>query len=455
MVNALSNSGPSVPLNSIIITDSLRERPARAQDDAAINNALVNLSQVVANHPERVLQELADSALVLCRAHSTGISLLEEDGGATIFRWRAVAGEYAPYYLGTMPREFSPCGTVLDSDSTLLMRLPERYYTYMVEVTPAVSEVLLVPFHVNGESVGTIWAISHDQERQFDSEDLRALSTLGEFAAVAYQLVSSLNSLKRTRGDLEASNRELVQRNADLTASVRERERAEALLKSANNELEQFALAASHDLREPLRTVGAFSQLLERHLQGKLDQAGHDLLQKIIGGASSMGSMLENLLDYARAGLSSPHAYLSTEDVFEAALENLRGMTNDVDMAIERDPLPQLEGDRTQLILLFQNLLANAIKYRHPDRQLQIQVAVDRQDKMWLISVKDNGQGFAQEFSQQIFARFARLHDSSIPGRGMGLSLCRKIVERHGGTIWAKSQPNIGSEFHFTLPASD
>ena len=150
----------------------------------------------MADSPERVLQQLVDTALELCDAQSAGLSLLEEENGRKIFRWHGVAGEYAPHLWGTTPREFSPCGTVLDTDKMQLMSHLDRHFTYFSAVQPRISEALLVPFHVNGEAVGTIWVISHDATRKFDAEDARVMSTLGEFAAGAYQTVSALIALK-------------------------------------------------------------------------------------------------------------------------------------------------------------------------------------------------------------------------------------------------------------------
>jgi len=173
----------------------LNLRPPRPRDNEALIRALVSLSQTLANAPERILQELAETALSLCLAHSSGISLLEEEHGQPIFRWHGVAGEYEPHLWGTTPRYFSPCGTVLDTDAVQLMSRLDRHFSYFAEVTPRIDEAL-IPFHVGGEAVGTIWVISHDQSRRFDAEDARVLTTLGEFAAAAYQAVSGLVALK-------------------------------------------------------------------------------------------------------------------------------------------------------------------------------------------------------------------------------------------------------------------
>jgi signal transduction histidine kinase len=189
-------SGVSVPLESVIHTRELNRRKPRPPDSAGVISALVSLARTMADSPERTLQQLVEAALALCHAHSAGISLLEDENGRKIFRWHGVAGEYAPHLWGTTPREFSPCGTVLDTNQIQLMSHLDRHFGYFADVKPSIAEALLVPFHVGGEAVGTLWVISHDESRQFDREDARVLTTLGEFAAAAYQTLSRLIALK-------------------------------------------------------------------------------------------------------------------------------------------------------------------------------------------------------------------------------------------------------------------
>ena len=189
-------SGVSVPLESVIHTRELNRRLPRPPDFPGVIRALVTLARTMADSPERTLQQLVEAALALCQAHSAGISLLEDENGRKIFRWHGVAGEYAPHLWGTTPRDFSPCGTVLDTNQVQLMSRLERHFGYFADVKPGIAEALLVPFHVGGEAVGTLWVISHDDSRQFDREDVRVLTTLGEFAAAAYQTLSRLIALK-------------------------------------------------------------------------------------------------------------------------------------------------------------------------------------------------------------------------------------------------------------------
>jgi PAS domain S-box-containing protein len=184
-----------VPPESVIGALELKKRPSRSPDYQGESGALVALAQEMANSPRNVLQKLVDIALELSRAHSAGVSILEEENGRQIFRWHAVAGQWSRYAGGTMPRESSPCGTVLDRNAALLLSHPERYYSIPPTIAPAIVEVLLIPFYVAGEGVGTIWVIAHDESRHFDGEDERLIGSLGKFASSACQTLKSLDAL--------------------------------------------------------------------------------------------------------------------------------------------------------------------------------------------------------------------------------------------------------------------
>src|SRR5580704_12884519 len=178
--------GAPVSLESILCTDELGRRPTRAPDFEAENHALVALAQALADSPRSILQTLADTILDVLRSDSAGISLLTEDEKQ--FYWPAIAGVWKPHIGGGTPRDFGPCGDVLDRNMPLMFRHFERRYEYFLPVTPPVEECLLVPFYVHGKAVGTIWAIAHDQRRKFDAEDKRILESLGTFASSAYQI---------------------------------------------------------------------------------------------------------------------------------------------------------------------------------------------------------------------------------------------------------------------------
>jgi GAF domain-containing protein len=181
--------GASVPLESILCTDELDQRCERPPDYETENRALVTLAQAMADSPRTILQTLADIILDVFKCDSAGISLLTKDEKR--FYWPAIAGVWKPHVGGGTPRDFGPCGDVLDHDIPLMFRHFERRYDYLQPVTPLTEECLLVPFHVAGKAVGTIWAIAHDQRCKFDAEDRRQLVSLGRFASSAYQVLES------------------------------------------------------------------------------------------------------------------------------------------------------------------------------------------------------------------------------------------------------------------------
>ncbi len=185
-----------VPLESVISTPELEKRPSRSPDYQAESRALSALAQEMANSPQNVLQKLVDVTLELSRAQSAGVSILEEENGRKVFRWHAVAGQWAGYLGGTMRREASPCGTVLDRNASLLLSHPERHYPIPSSIKPPIVEVLLIPFHVADEPIGTIWIVAHDESLQFDVEDERITRSLGKFASAAYQTLKRVEALK-------------------------------------------------------------------------------------------------------------------------------------------------------------------------------------------------------------------------------------------------------------------
>ncbi len=186
-----SESDPQ-PIDHVITTAVLDQRPSRAPDHAAENKALLELGQAFADSPKAVLQKLAETAMALCGAGSSGISIAENDGDQPIFRWHATAGEYRKYYHGTMPRDFSPCGVVLQRDAMQLMEYPVRAFPYIDAISPEPQEVLLVPFYREDKAIGTVWIVSHTADKRFDAEDARIVRNLAQFAAAAVQSLQTL-----------------------------------------------------------------------------------------------------------------------------------------------------------------------------------------------------------------------------------------------------------------------
>jgi PAS domain S-box-containing protein len=207
---------PDLPgLRSMVSVDELLRRPSRPPDYQADSGALVALAQAMAVSPESILQKLAETALALCRAQSAGLSLLEDVDQRSRFHWRAIAGEWAPHRGGGTPRDFGPCGTVLDVDAPMVCSHPELDFPYWAAVEPVLEEALLVPFYVDGEAIGTIWVVAHDSSRRFDAEDLRLLTSLGAFASAAYQTDRSLNAAQRLASIVESSSDAILGKDLD------------------------------------------------------------------------------------------------------------------------------------------------------------------------------------------------------------------------------------------------
>ena len=232
-----------------------------------------------------------------------------------------------------------------------------------------------------------------------------------------------------------------------------EQRRAEALARS-NEELQQFAYIAAHDLQEPLRMVASYTQLLGQRYKGRLDQDADDFIEFAVSGARRMQALISDLLAYCRVETAGKAmAEVSSRDAFDEAVHNLEGSVADNDARIVCDQLPAVIADRTQLIQLFQNLVGNAIKYRTEERP-EIHVSARRGTaNEWIFSVRDNGIGIDPKYSEKIFMMFQRLHSrDEYSGTGIGLTLCKKIAERHGGRIWVEPNKGPGSTFHVALP---
>ncbi len=229
--------------------------------------------------------------------------------------------------------------------------------------------------------------------------------------------------------------------------------RTEELARS-NKELEQFAYVASHDLQEPLRMVASYTQLLARRYKGKLDQDADEFIAYAVDGATRMQGLINDLLKFSRVGTrGKPFAPTDCERVLNAALANLDLAIRESWAALTRDPMPALQGDETQLVQLFQNLIGNAIKFRAPGEPPRIHVGARRVEGAWEFSVQDNGIGISPEYFERIFVIFQRLHGKAdYPGTGIGLAICKKIVERHSGRLWVESRPGEGATFLFTIP---
>lgn len=232
------------------------------------------------------------------------------------------------------------------------------------------------------------------------------------------------------------------------------RKQVEAELRRSNEELERFAYVVSHDLQEPLRTVSSYVQLLSRRYRDRLDADAVDFIDFTVGGVRRMQQLIADLLTFSRVGTrGAPLVPTGMQAVYENTLASLRAALDESNATVTADPLPTVMADAGQLAQLLTNLLGNALKFRG-NQPSHVHVGATRAGRMWTITVQDNGIGIAPEYFERIFVIFQRLHSrEEYAGTGVGLAICKRIVERHGGRIWVDSTPGQGARFSFTLPA--
>ncbi len=294
-------SEPQVELDAVVRTSQLYQRVSRRPDFQAESQALLSFAQVLAHPPRDILQRLVEKAVELCKGGSAGISIIEDHLGEKVFRWHALTGDLAAHRWGTTPRDFSPCGTVIDSNAVQLMVLPERHFLYFANVKPQIVEALLVPFSVRGQPVGTIWVVTHDDRHKFDAEDERIIRELGNFATEAYQLASSVE-----------------------------------MSKIADRRKDDFLATVAHELRNPLSAIsnamyaikGLAHGLNEPQLQAMTELGERQL--------TSMKRMIDNLLDVAKIRLDKielDRGPVEIGDLMQRAIGTTR-------FVIERAPTP-------------------------------------------------------------------------------------------------------------------
>jgi light-regulated signal transduction histidine kinase (bacteriophytochrome) len=300
------------------------------------------------------------------------------------------------------------------------------------------------------------------EERSRQGAMLRALlNILEDFGGEKGRLEETQRAILNILDDFEDEKRKVEAVNAELRREVSERAAAEQALREktdalgrSNGELEQFAYVASHDLQEPLRMVSSYVQLFEKRYAGQVDPQAQKYINYAVEGAKRMQALIGGLLEFSRVGrVDEPFGSVDTGLALDHALLNLRSAIEESHATVTRDHLPTVTGNAGRLAQVFQNLIGNAIKFRRRDAATAIHVSAVAQRKEWLFAVRDNGIGIDPQYLERIFVIFQRLHTrAEYPGTGIGLSICKKVVERHGGRIWVESQPGAGATFQFTLP---
>ena len=354
--------------------------------------------------------------------------------------------------------------SVLDNSLDMIYSLNLRTGRYEY-VSPASEKVLgYNPEEFIGHSLELARSTIHpDDMQRLDENFVELLAAKGETAERiqyrvkhkegGYRWVSDSRSLVCDNGHTPVA---VVGSMRDITERKQEEEklnRIMAELARSNTELEQFAYIASHDLQEPLRMVASYTQLLARRYKGKLDADADEFIGYAVDGATRMQQLINALLDYSRVGTrAKPLEPTDCEAVFSNAIANLGAAIKETEAVVTHDHLPTVTADATQMVQVFQNLLGNSIKF-HSEKRPEIHVGAHRNGSEWIFSVRDNGIGIDPKYFERIFIIFQRLHGrNDYPGTGIGLALCKKIVERHKGRIWVESESGKGATFYFTIP---
>jgi len=292
-------------------------------------------------------------------------------------------------------------------------------------------------FSRQGEVIGILRVLSYTPRDLTNDQDM--LEQMASGIAIALETSQLYDRSREQAAKLEAAN-------VTLTAQAAE-------LKRSNQELEQFAYVASHDLQEPLRMITSYTNLLARRYAPQLDSDASEFMNFAIDGAKRMQVLINDLLTYSRVGTKGKALVtIDTDSVLEKTLTVLQVAIAETGAEVTHDKLPPIQGDDVQIGQLLQNLIGNALKYRNENAP-RVHISCREEGENWLFSVQDNGIGIDPKFADKIFVIFQRLHTKeAYPGTGIGLAVCKKIVERHGGTIWVKSEPGAGSTFYFTVP---
>jgi PAS domain S-box-containing protein len=389
--------------------------------------------------PTNLLRGILERAAALVGTSHGYIYLEDPDEGK--LEMRLGAGLFKGYVGQWIEPGEGLAGKVFESGEPLTLD-DYRSWKDRLELFPdTIRAVAGVPLS-SGSRVTGVLALSYaDADRRFGEQEMGLLTRFADLASVALDNAWLHDSARRELAARERTERELA-------ALVEE-------LQRSNAELEQFAYVASHDLQEPLRMVSSYTQLLARRYRDQLDADADEFIAYAVDGANRMQILINDLLQYSRVGTRGKVlAPTDTGGVFEAACANLRRAIEEIGAEVTSGELPVVMGDDVQLVQLFQNLIGNAIKFRGEEPP-KVYVAAERRGGEWLFSVSDNGIGLEPEFRERIFVIFQRLHGrTEYDGTGIGLAVCKKIVERHGGKIWVESELGEGSTFYFTLPSA-
>ena len=418
----------ALSVDEVIVTAELTARARTAPDSVAEAAALHALAAGLNGPSEVLLQTLLDSALTLCRAGSSGVSLQDGD----VFRWIALAGQFAGYVGGTTPVNFSPCGTCLDRGAPQLYRHPARAFTYLEEARPPIVEGLVIPFRAPG-LVGTIWVVSHDDRGGFTAEDLRIMVSLAGFTAAAVALQQNEARCRR-----EAEQERAGRRESD----------------AANQAKEQFLATLSHELRVPMNAILGWSEML---MNGLDETTAGEAIVSLYLNASRQARLVDEMLDVAGIDAGRVRVRFEEVDLVEIARRTVRliepaGRGRAAVRFRAVGGHCTINGDRDRLEQIVVNLLSNALRVTPWDGVIDVTVTSTGRDCE--LNVEDSGPGIAPDLMPGLFDGLNLRDSESRKGArvGLGLVIVRKLVEMHGGTIAAGTSALGGARFVVRLP---
>jgi signal transduction histidine kinase len=461
---------PTAPLESILRTELLLRRPSRPPDHQKENAALTALVTALADSPYTILQTLADKVLETLDADSAGLSLLTKDGER--FYWAAIAGAWRPHVGEGTPRDFGPCGDVLDANATMLFTHWERRYPYLSAAMPLAEEGLLVPFYVDGKAVGTIWAIAHHNHRKFDAEDQRLMESLGRFASAAYQTVESIEELESEVAGREKAETGLRELTGSLERQVRARTmelenrnkalaraRAELAHVTKVTGLDLLTASIAHEVNQPLSAIIINSESSLRWLakDGTDIREVEQLTRRVVADARRASEIVERIRDMMKQR-APEQKLLAVGELINESLGFLhhelqeKGIILSLDLA---SGLPQIFGNRAQLQQVIVNLTVNAIQAMtlpvSAERKISVRALLSDPETV-CCSIEDSGPGIDPDHLPRLFDSFFTTKDG---GMGIGLAICQSIVEAHGGRTRASNDSALGgARFIFELPAA-
>lgn len=285
--------------------------------------------------------------------------------------------------------------------------------------------------------------------------DFKLKRTLKDKSIMANVLNATISDLEKSKRDTEKANEELLKQKKLIEAQSQDLKDNLERLEMSYRELEQFSYIASHDLKSPLRTIASFAQLLQRRYAGKLDQEADEFLDFIVSGVFRMSDVIQGLLEYSKVGHESmPFEHVDLNEVLDIVKFNLKEEIEENQAQLIYEDLPAVQGNFTNLVQLFQNLIANSIKFRQPEINPSIKISYREEFPYFRFQLTDNGLGMESEFQDKAFLPFQRLNNREKPGLGMGLAICKKIIQQHKGKIFYQPLPHNGTSFILTLLAA-